>query len=99
MTRPSGIASMAARAEAPGHAKERGDYIFQQQAVLQQFANSCSDFPGRWQYMRRVPGDGKLPQQEQDRDEHDGAETDTQAFRPLSCLRSSPVVRSRILAP
>jgi hypothetical protein len=49
--------------------------------------------------MDGVPGDGKLPQKQEDCDERDRAETDNQAFRPLSFVGSSPVVRSRILAP
>ena len=80
------MARTAARTKSPGDAEQRSDDILEQQPVLQQIADSPDDSPGRWQNMNGIPGNGKLPENQQDCDERDRAETDNQAFRPLSFL-------------
>ena len=57
--------------------------------MLQQTGDSFKDFPGCWQDMERRPTKSKLPKQNQAGNERDGAETDSQAFGPLSFLGSS----------
>ena len=66
--------------ESPRDAEQRGNDVLQQQAVLQQVADSLNDAPGRGQEMNEVPGNGELPKQQQGCDERDGAETDNQTF-------------------
>ena len=84
---PQGNRQNSGQSEAPGDAEKRSDDVLEQQPVLQEVADSGDDSPGSGQKVDGVPGDGKLPQQQQDRYERYRAETDHQAFRPLSFRR------------
>ena len=90
MTRPNGTASNNGQNKAPGHAEQRGDYVLQQQPVLQQVADSLTTSQGVGKIWIGFRVTANCHSKQQGCDERDRAETDHQAFRPLSFLRSSP---------
>jgi hypothetical protein len=53
------------RKKTPRNAKERGDRVFQEQAMPHQVRDAAGHFHRAWQEVHRAPADGDLPNYEQ----------------------------------